>query len=359
MKKLFKKFLILYLTIGGILLISNKCFAENYKVRIIVLGNHQAGKSNIVNILNRNSFSSEHIATIWRSGNSPKGFRIDRYVNGDEYECYFYDAPGYIDSPNSNVEKQIEQVKLDKMSLAIIVIDYKDPDYDHNFANPVHEAVAKHVDNLRKKNNECSIVLVVNKSDLLTSDELNIINKKLASAADLHGTSFSDSVVISAKKGTNFGVFEDMIDRFLSENKNRFQNVKNSFFICHNCQGEYFYDGDDPSNNPGYCTMDCKRQCEGVLCANDKTDYDKKCPKGRPKLLPNEGIEGFWSHENKRYCCEECRGKSEGKKCENDGRYYAPSVPGVYGYSGCKWYCGSQCQNDARDTFTGKNCSVM
>ena len=376
MKKLFKKFIVLCIAIGGIFLASNKCFAENYKVRIIVLGNREVGKTSIVRILDGNSIFREHIATIWEDKNASRGFRIVRNVNGDTYECYFYDAPGYINRPDSTLNQQIEQVNLRNMSLAIMVIDYKDSNFDHGYGNPVNEAIGKHIYNLKHKNSDCMVFLVVNKSDLLTPDDLSEVNRKLEAAATCHGTDFSDSVVISAREGTNFDIFENMIDRFLSENTERFQNIRNSFFTCQNrnCREEYFYDGDDPSNNPGYCgKLECKRQVEGTACANDKTDTDKKCPRNRPKLLPeDEDVYRSFNDESRNlYCSSSCRLEVEGKikccrtACINHNIKIPPNqISHTIEKNGeTYWYCddtcyrmcnGTQCAND--NTYDWNKC---
>lgn len=162
------------------------------------------------------------------------------------------------------------------------------------------------------------VFLIVNKSDLLTPDDLSEVNRKLEAAATCHGTDFSDSVVISASRGTNFDAFENMIDRFLVENKNSeyFQTIKNSFFTCQNrnCQDEYFYDGDAPSNNPGYCgKIECKREIKGILCNNTN------CPNHRPKLLPeDEGVYRSFNDESRNlYCSSNCRREVEGISCAN------------------------------------------
>ncbi len=315
MRKLIKYFLVLCIAIAGIFLTSNKCFAENYKVRIIVLGNREVGKTSIVHILDRRNLPERHNATLWEIDTS-KGFRIVRNVNGDTYECYFYDAPGYINRPDSTLNEQIEQVNLRNMSLVIMVIDYKDSDFDHGYANPVNEAIGKHIYKLKDKNSDCMVFLVVNKSDLLTPDDLSEVNRKLEAAATCHGTDFSDSVVISAREGTNFDIFENMIDRFLSENTERFQNIRNSFFTCQNrnCREEYFYDGDDPNNNPGYCgKIECKRELNGRACAHTS------CPNHRPELLPEDNgvCRSFNDNSRNLYCSSSCRREVEGRACDN------------------------------------------
>lgn len=315
MKKIFKKFLILCcITIGGIFLTSNKCFAENYKVRIIVLGNRGVGKSNIVNILKGSTFNTEHVATIWENSNGTKGFHIQRPVNGNMYDCYFYDAPGFDTNDNDVVWNQIAQANLADKSLAIVVIDFKDKRLKRPFDNSLHEALAEHVNKLKRRNANCHVILVINKSDLLSPDEMNKVNETLGHATKLFGYNFLSPIIISARLGTNFAQLNSVIDNFLHENKDGFERgVGSSFSICAN----------------------------------------PKCPK--KEFSDEEEVRSWDSNSQNRYCSERCRGIIEGKKCTFDGEYFAPTVPGVYGYKTSKWYCSDEHKRAAGDTF----CSVM
>ncbi len=343
MRNLIKKILVLSFAVTGMFLSSNKCFAEGYDVSIILLGNTGVGKTNIARRLCGEDFNDEHDPTGWADGGV--GGYCHTYSSGsDTFNCYFFDAPGFLKVENPDITRQIKEAPISDMSLALVVVDPLDSNHGVQYCNSVQEAFARHAVSLKAKNSNCGVVVVVNKSDLLNYSELEKVKKVIKAAEVMYEGVSVNSVIVSAKNKSAFENLEEIMKDFLVSHKNIFAHKENCFKYCANCKKKFF-----PSGNcrGKYCSESCLRNAEGFLCSyskcpsrmrnekylkneqgveeyrgsyycSDRCLHDavgtvcansKSCPNMRPKLLPSEAVEGKKS--SKLYCSEECRHKSE------------------------------------------------
>lgn len=343
MKNLIKKILVLSFAVTGMFLSSNKCFAEGYDVSIILLGNTGVGKTNIARRLCGKDFNDEHDPTGWADG-GVGGYCQPYILGSDTFNCYFFDAPGFLKEKNPDITKQIEKAPISDMSLALVVVDPADSNYGRQYSSSTQEAFARHAVSLREKNSNCGIVIVVNKSDLLSDSDLEKVKRVVEATKIVYEGVSVNSVIVSAKNKSAFESLEEIIKDFLVSHKDVFAHKENCFKYCANCKKKFFPSEDCRGK---YCSESCLRNAEGFLCSysecssrmrNDKylkndpgvKEYrgsyycsdrclhdakgtvcanSKNCPKMRPKLLPSEAVEGKKS--SKLYCSEECRHKSE------------------------------------------------
>lgn len=88
MKQIIKKLFILCLVISGMFLVSDKCFADNYNIKIVLVGKSMAGKTNIVRRLCGMDFDIMHNATAWNI-NGVSGFYTKYPIGEDVFTCFF------------------------------------------------------------------------------------------------------------------------------------------------------------------------------------------------------------------------------------------------------------------------------
>ncbi len=359
MKKLVKKILVLGFAVTGMFLSSNKCFAERYDVSIILLGNAGVGKTNIARRLCGEEFNDEHDPTGWADG-GVGGYCHEYIIGNDTFNCYFFDAPGFLKEKNPDITKQIEEAPISDMSLAFVVVDPADNNHGGQYSNSVQEAFARHTVSLRERNSNCGIVIVTNKSDLLSDDELKKVKKMVEATKIVYEGVSVNSVIVSAKNKSAFESLEKIIKDFLVSHKNVFAHAhkENCFKYCANCKKKFF-----PSENcrGKYCGESCLRNAEGFLC------FYSGCS-GRMrnyKYLKNDpGVEEYRGHY---YCSARCIRDAEGflcsySKCSSRMRNekFLKNDPGVEKYNG-NYYCSSRCLHDDKGTACGndKNCPNM
>lgn len=263
MKKLVKKILVLGFAVTGMFLSSNKCFAEGYDVSIILLGNAGVGKTNIARRLCGKEFNDEHDPTGWADG-GVGGYFQSYTLGSDTFNCYFFDAPGFLKEENPDITKQIEEAPISDMSLAFVVVDPADNNHGGQYSSSVQEAFARHAVSLRKRNSNCGIVIVTNKSDLLSDDKLEKIKRLVEATKIVYEGVDVNSVIVSAKNKSAFESLEKIIEDFLVSHKNVFAHKENCFKYCANCKKKFF-----PSENcrGKYCSRDCLLNAEGCLCS--------------------------------------------------------------------------------------------
>ena len=343
MKKLIKKILILSFVVAGIFLASNNCFANEYDVNVMILGNVGVGKASIARRLCGKNFYVDYDSTDWDDegvGNCCREYIIGR----DTFNCYFFDTFGFLKVENPDITRQIDLAPISNMSLVLVVVDPMDSNHGEQYRNGIQEAFARHAISLREKNPKCGIVIVVNKSDLLDDAELEEVKNVIKVGEVMYEGVSVSSAIVSAKNNSAFESLEKIIKDFLVSHKNVFAHKENCFKYCAKCKKKFF-----PSGNcrGKYCSESCLRNAEGFLCSynkcpsrvrnekflknepgveeyrgsyycSDRCLHDavgtvcansKSCPNMRPKLLPSEAVEGKKS--SKLYCSEECRHKSE------------------------------------------------
>lgn len=365
MKKLFKRILVSTFVIGASLFIGNNVFAENYKVNIAVVGDASTGKTQILNRISDKPFEDQRIRTDWEHG---AGGRQKQYHIGDDvFECYYYDAPGYLKNPDATLDQQIESAAIRNANIALIVVDPQQTVgiAPHYVNGSIQEAFARHALHVFSVNPNCKIIVVANKIDKI---DKTILDKKLAEYQGVmdHGNGIygylnADSVFTSAKEGTGISELEEKITKLLALNKATFPTFDNSFVVCQRdgcgrrqrvCDGcvqgfmQDWYCGD------GCLTLaeakSCSRQdcthkdrkflrCRGEGFTNPRTgkmycDHDTcyrldvgepcsypHCPHPDARYLRDEQ-QGFVSqHTNKMYCDATCYRQGEGKKCDHEG----------------------------------------
>lgn len=356
MKKLIKKFLASSFAIAGIFLASNKCFAKNYEVDIIVLGNAAAGKSNFINRAIGGSFCESHIPTRWDE-DGVTGFHREFNVNGDTFKCYFYDAPGFLKEDNCNVSRQLDLVDFNNIKLAILIVDPRDKNYDRSAENPVHQAMTTHMDYIKKKNPNSNVILVITKMDMLSANELEDVKGLQMAARIMYRSGTRDAVIVSSKTGEGFDEFEKIFKNYLAQSVKTFDVAPSgaqSFKVCNKCKRKFTVEdtGFRRSRIPGkfYCSEDCLRRAEGKPCGN------ANCIQ-RKLLLDNEGVEGS---NSKRYCCLECKRAVEGKECSNHKCRHNTILldgDGVKSSETGRVYCDKDCLRVAEGEDCGnRNC---
>ena len=163
MKKLFRKILASIFVVGMSFFI-NSVLATNYKVNIAVVGNQQKGKTQIIRRIVGLPFQKVSPKSSWDQGvyGRQKVYQID----GDTFECNYYDAPGYLQNERANIDQQINSKAIQIANIALIVVDPKQKEgIDPAYTNSIHEALQRHTFNVRKVNPKCKIIVVANRID--------------------------------------------------------------------------------------------------------------------------------------------------------------------------------------------------
>ncbi len=398
MKKLIKKILVLGFAVTGMFLSSNKCFADGYDVNVILLGNTGVGKTNIARRLCGKTFNVNHDPTGW-ADDGVGGYCREYIIGNDTFNCYFFDAPGFLQEDNPDITRQIDLAPISNMSLALVVVDPKDDNHGVQYRNSVQEAFARHAISLQAKSPKCGIVVVINKSDLLSSVELERVEDLIKASMVMYEGVSVNSAIVSAKDKSDqcdagFGNLENIMKEFLSSNKNNFVHNEKTFFkYCAKCKRKFFPSKSDQGK---YCSRDCLLDAEGYLCSYSKCssrmrnekflkndpgveEYngnyycgdrclhddkgkvcgnDKNCPNMRPKLLPYEGVGSYYPKSKARYCDKHCREEKEYHQCPKCLKSFAPNDPDATKgkqQDPTTWYCSEKCRAAAEDG----SCCIM
>lgn len=369
MQRIIKKILVLCFVISGMFLVSSKCFADNYNIKIVLAGKIMAGKTNVGYRLCGMDFETKHRPTGWVN-NGVSGFHTSYPIGDDVFNCYFFDAPGLLRNENLTVNQQLEMIPKDDISLVFIVIDPLDRNRAAQYSNSISEACERCL-RIYEGNNNLGVVIIVNKSDTLNQEQMEMCESLLQNTIDSHTTTLVDEkipesernfmkgVIVSAKDNIGFDSLVDIIKDFLRLKKENFRPDRGTRFkICayDDCPrpGKLF----TPTVNDGsnkYCCKDCLLNAEGFLCSYEE------CPNRRNgrKFLKNDN--GVVKYENEYYCCGRCLHEAKGQACAND-KNCSDGRPKLLPYEGVASknehsearYCSEKCRHNKEDS-----CSIM
>ncbi len=319
MKNSFKKILLSAFIIGVSIFSSNNVFAENYKVNIAVLGNLQKGKTQIIRCMMGLPFQEKSIRSNWSHG--AYGMQKTYLIDGDVFECSYYDAPGYLKKECADIDGQINSVAIENANIALIVVDPKQnvAESHSGAASSIDEALLRHAANVRKVNPKCKVIVVINKIDLVKSqEELSEYKEMLKGARLLYRGLETDGVFASAKDGTGIRELEGKITNLLKLNKASFERFDNSFIICKNDGKQQRMDrsvrgiGDN-----WYCSEGCLAQAEGEFCACRGCENRKLLLEVKGNCVKARYADS--SGKRRLYCCEEHYILAEGQCCSHKG----------------------------------------
>ena len=325
MKQIIKKFLVLCCVISGMFLVSNKCFADNYNIKIVLIGKTMAGKTNIVNRLCGREFDVEHRPTRWNE-DGMGGIYTSYSIGNDTFTCYFYDAPGLLRNDNIDVDQQLKMIPRDDISLVLVVIDPLDRQIGCQYRNPICEACDRCLRIYDRRG--IGAIIVVNKSDTLNPMDLQLCEDTLNHAIIAHTTGIGDNnnnipenernfmkgIIVSAKTNVGIDGLKNIIKEFLRLNRGSFnRNAGTRFKICayDSCPrpGRLFIP--NVNDNSKYCSRDCILNAEGFLCLYEECSHRRN----GIRFLMSDG--GIVVKENGLYCCERCHRDAEGQDCAN------------------------------------------
>ena len=308
MKKLFRKILASIFVVGMSFFI-NSVLATNYKVNIAVVGNQQKGKTQIIRRIVGLPFQKVSPKSSWDQGvyGRQKVYQID----GDTFECNYYDAPGYLQNERANIDQQINSKAIQIANIALIVVDPKQKEgIDPAYTNSIHEALQRHTFNVRKVNPKCKIIVVANRIDEIDPQELVKYRSMLEGARMLYSEHEADGVFTSAATDAGIPELEGMIVNLMRLNKASFSTFDSSFIVCK-------YDGREQRRDRCvegykkdlYCSEGCLIQAEGETCA-----YDSCTDKERFLRVKNQGFVS--PHTDKLYCSRSHYVQNEGDYCQ-------------------------------------------
>lgn len=351
---MFRKILLSTFTLGVTLFMGSNVFAENYKVNIAVLGDQQSGKTQIIRRIFGLSFVEESKCTKWTCGAYGREKHIQ--LDGDEFECNYYDAPGYLKDKDATLEEQINSQAVKDANIALIVVDPQQKKEDRAcwYANSIHEALARHAANVKTVNPKCKIIIVANKTDTIPSGKLAEYYKMMESGKGLFIHFGVDGIFTSAKTGQGISELNEKTINFLREYKTEFPTFDSSFIICQKCGKKQLKNNGVQEGAKGdfYCGEACLKDAEAKLCSR------KGCPsKERFLKVRNEGFESPSTH--KMYCSIECChlaevGESCARKtyCPNKGKKYIRSEgQGFVSKHTGKLYCSKNCYIQEEGTY--------
>lgn len=311
MKKL-KKLLVLTFVIGMSFLLSDNILATNYKVNIAVLGNQQKGKTQIIRRIFGLPFQSASARTKWEHG--AYGMEKQYTLDGDTFECNYYDAPGYLQNEDATIDQQINSTAVKNANIALIVVDPQQKSgIDPAYTSSIHEALQRHTLNVRTVNPKCKIIVVANRVDEIKNpQELTKYRNMLDGARLLYSQCESDGVFTSAKDGTGIQELEEKIINLMRLDKSNFPTFDSSFIICKNDGRQQRKDRCIQGyKNDLYCSEGCLMQAESKTCAYVGCS-------SKERFLRVKG-QGFVSpHTDDLYCSKSCYTLSEGTYCSHE-----------------------------------------
>lgn len=356
MMKLFKKVLFSIFVIGASIFIGSNVFADNYKVNIVVLGDKQNGKTQIIRRIFGHSFQEVPKPSDWTCG--AYGRRKEYHIDGDVFECKYYDAPGYLRDADVSLDQQIESKVLKGASIALIVVDPQQKfGLQKRFTHSLHEAFARHVDHVFTVNPDCKVIVVASRIDTVTDlKKLDDYKKLIASLQCIYSNYRADSILVSAKTGEGIPDLEKKIVGLLRiADKTKLSAFSDEFRDCvcghTQCKDKCVkgYRGDF------YCTEACLRSAEAEPCSrSDCTSKDK---------FLRVRTEGFVDPKtNKMYCSHRCYQLDVGEpcgccSCRCNERYLRDEHQGFVSRHTDRMYCNQICYKRAEGTVCdNKDC---
>ncbi len=356
MMKLFKKVLFSIFVIGASIFIGSNVFADNYKVNIVVLGDKQNGKTQIIRRIFGHSFQEVPKPSDWTCG--AYGRRKEYHIDGDVFECKYYDAPGYLRDADVSLDQQIESKVLKGASIALIVVDPQQKfGLQKRFTHSLHEAFARHVDHVFTVNPDCKVIVVASRIDTVTDlKKLDDYKKLIASLQCIYSNYRADSILVSAKTGEGIPDLEKKIVGLLRiADKTKLSAFSDEFRDCvcghTQCKDKCVkgYRGDF------YCTEACLRSAEAEPCSrSDCTSKDK---------FLRVRTEGFVDPKtNKMYCSHRCYQLDVGEpcgccSCRCSERYLRDEHQGFVSRHTDRMYCNQICYKRAEGTVCdNKDC---
>lgn len=359
MKKLFRSTLALVFVIGVYIFTSINVFAVNYKVNVAVLGNMQKGKTQVIRRIVGLPFEEISERSSWAKG--VYGVQKTYYIDGDLFECNYYDAPGYLKCTNATVDEQIESDAIKIANIALIVVDpqQKVNEIMTGFTSSIDEALTRHATNVRKINSKCKVIVVINKIDEIKDvEKLEEYKSMLQGARMLHRNLETDGIFTSAKDGTGIQDLEEMIINLFKSDKNNFSTFDGSFVHCKFDNVKQRKDMCVKGNfGDFYCSEGCLRQAEAKPCS-----YSKCTDKRSFLEVRNEGFVSVTTR--KMYCSKEHRQLAEVRKpcansinCSNKGKRYLVDEGFVSSHTD-RLYCSKSCYVSSEgQCCDGKDCT--
>lgn len=310
MKKLFKK-ISASISVIGMSFFINSVLATNYKVNIAVIGNQQKGKTQIIRRITGLPFQKVSPKSSWDRGvyGRQKVYQID----GDTFECNYYDAPGYLRGESANIDQQINSKAIQIANIALIVVDPKQKaEIAPEYTSSIHEALQRHTVNVRTVNPKCKIIVVANRIDeIKDSQELAKYRNMIEGARMLYSQCEADGVFTSAATDAGIPELEGKIINLMRLNKASFSTFDSSFIICKYDEREQRRDRCvEGYKKDLYCSEGCLIQAEGETCA-----YSFCTDKGRFLRVKNQGFVSPYT--DKLYCSKSHYVQNEGDYCHH------------------------------------------
>lgn len=305
MNKLLKKILLSTFMFGALFFISSNISATNYRVNIAVVGSKQHGKTQLLRCIFGQPFQPAYDPTSkWSTG--AMGKRKTYQIEGDTFDCKFYDAPGYLKDPVASLDQQIDSMAVREANIVLIVVNPKPLDKGSSvYTDSVDEALVKHAHHVRGVNSECAIIVVVSQIDRLSDSERGEYRDILNAARMLHRRLEIDGVLTSSQSGEGITDLENKIQHLLTLRKAKFTLGCFEFVDCvcgheqdkdrcvHGCKGA------------NYCCAACLEKAEAKMCSRGPCTN-----KGRFLARPLSDSKlpgGFESPQTgKMYCSRDC-----------------------------------------------------
>ncbi len=162
-----------------------------------IVGRPNVGKSTLMNAL-----VGERMSIITHKPQTTR-HRIIGIVNGVDHQIVFSDTPGIIDDPNYALHKAMNASIQGTFEDADLILFVTEPGESYADDHPV----------LKRLNQiEAPVLLVINKNDLVSREQLDELKEMWAKRVD-----FSENIDISALHGANIGLLIDRIIDYLPE----------------------------------------------------------------------------------------------------------------------------------------------
>ncbi len=147
---------------------------------VAIIGKPNVGKSTLLNLL-----IGEKIAIV---SHKPQATRksVKGILNGENYQIIFVDTPGIHESQkklNQMMKKYIDEA-LEDFDLALVMTDHK---------GEIDEVLEEYLRKIKQKKKKA--ILIINKTDLMTKEQVEAIKEKFLSKAE-----FSEVLEVSLIK---------------------------------------------------------------------------------------------------------------------------------------------------------------
>ncbi len=162
-----------------------------------IIGKPNVGKSTLMNEL-----VGERLSIITSKAQTTR-HRIMGIVNGDDFQIVYSDTPGYMKPHYKLQETMMDfvEIALTDADILLYLIDISDKE-------PEDETLVKKVQNA-----QCPVIIVINKLDLRTQDEITAFGKDLREKYPK-----AEIIAVSALMRFNLNVIFDLIIEKLPEN---------------------------------------------------------------------------------------------------------------------------------------------